>query len=43
MVGAGLHFGSKNTGKITIVFEDLSKNSVFFLNRSGALRSRGVE
>ena len=26
----GLHFGSKKTGKISIVYEDLSKNSVFF-------------
>ena len=25
----GLQFGSKNTGKILIVFEDLSRNSVF--------------
>ena len=25
----GLHFGLKNIGKITIVFEDLSRNSVF--------------
>ena len=26
----GLHFGSKKTDKISIVFEDLSRNSVFF-------------
>ena len=26
----GLHFGSKNAGKISIVFEVLSRNSVFF-------------
>ena len=26
----GLHVGSKNTGKISIVFEDLSRNSFFF-------------
>ena len=26
----GLHFGSKKTGKHTIVFEDLSRNSIFF-------------
>ena len=24
------HFGSKNTDKISIIFEDLLKNSVFF-------------
>ena len=28
--GLGLHFGSKKTGKISIDFEDLSRNSVFF-------------
>ena len=33
----GLHFGSKNTGELSIVFEDLSRNSAFFLNRSEAL------
>ena len=26
----GFHFGSKKLGKISIVFEDLSRNSVFF-------------
>ena len=30
-------FGSKKTGKISIVFENLSRNSVFFSNRSEAL------
>ena len=29
-VQLGLHFGSKKIGKISIVFEDLSKNSVLF-------------
>ena len=26
----GLHFGLKKTGKLSIVFENLSRNSVFF-------------
>ena len=30
----GLHFGSKNTGKISIIFEDIEKLSFFFLKRS---------
>ena len=29
-VSLGLHFGSKKTGKLSIVFEDSSRNSVFF-------------
>ena len=33
----GLHFGSKKPVKISIVFEDLSRSSVFFPNRSEAL------
>ena len=28
----GLHFSSKKTGKLSIGFEDLSRNSVFFSN-----------
>ena len=38
----GLHFGSKKLGKISIVFEDLSRNSVFFSNLSEGLVSRWV-
>ena len=33
----GFHFGSKKTWKLSIVFEDLSRYSVFFSNRSEAL------
>ena len=32
--GGGASLGSKNTGEISIIFEDLSRNSVFFSNRS---------
>ena len=28
-----LHFGSKKTGNLSLVFEDLLRNSVFFSNR----------
>ena len=28
--GGGLHFGLKKTSKITIIIEDLSRNSFFF-------------
>ena len=35
-IQTGLHFGSKNLGKISIVFENLSRHSVFFLHRSEA-------
>ena len=30
VIQTGLHFGSKNPGKISIVFEDISRNFVFF-------------
>ena len=36
------HFGLKEIGEISIVFEDLSRNSVFFSNRSEVFWRRGV-